>query len=87
MNETGVQYFIKLFNKTWLMIVESKKSTNQQTLNTLMPGTPLIEIFFGVNTLRLGGLQLFIFNFQAQQDDKMGNISCDAKMIAYKITM
>ena len=35
----------------------------EKTFNTLMPGSPLIEIFFGVNTLRLGGLQIKCRNF------------------------
>ena len=38
-------------------------SRTQQTLNTLMPGTSLIEIFLRVNSLRLGGIHLYSIYF------------------------
>ena len=36
----------KLFNKTGLLT--SGKGRTQQTIDSLMPGTPLIEIFSGL---------------------------------------
>ena len=54
MNEVGVQYLIK----RGLLTVKSEKSRTQQTIDTLLPGAPLFEIFFWVNTLRLGSLQI-----------------------------
>ena len=47
-----------LIKRSCLLFKAKKAEFNKQTIDTLMPGTPLIEIFFGVNTLRLGGLKL-----------------------------
>ena len=56
----------KLFNKTGLLT--SGKDRTQQTFDSLMPRTPLMEIFFGINTLRLGGLQLMCLSLNMNYD-------------------
>ena len=51
-----------LLNSIWffMLILDfgNALSRTQQVLNTLMPGTPLFDIFLGVNSLTLGGLQI-----------------------------
>ena len=37
-------------------------SSTQQALNTLMFGIPLIELYLGVNSIRLGGLENYNYS-------------------------